>query len=81
MFGNEKQEITMNELAERIVKIVGNEAKIQTISYPSSYPAGEPQRRCPDLTKARTQLDYLAKVDLDTGLKKSIDWFKSTNNL
>lgn len=79
--GNEKPEITMNELAERIVKIVGNGTKIQTVSYPSSYPAGEPQRRCPDLTKARTQLDYNAKIDIETGLRRSIDWFKSTNNL
>ena len=31
---------------------------VQFISYPDTYPAGEPQRRCPDLTKAAKDLGY-----------------------
>ena len=75
--GNEKPEITMYELAEKIVKIIGSGAAIKRIQYPNSYPAGEPQRRCPDLTKIKAQLNFAPTVDLENGLKRSIDWFRS----
>lgn len=75
--GNDKPEISMYELALTICDILGNGTKPRRKSYPSNYPAGEPQRRCPDLTKIRTELGYEPKIDLKTGLKKSIDWFKS----
>lgn len=74
--GNDKPEISMYELAEIITEIVGSGAKAKRKEYPKNYPAGEPQRRCPDLTKIKTQLNYEPKVDLRTGLKQSIGWFK-----
>ncbi len=79
--GNEKPEITMLELAETIVKTLHNGARVKTIDYPSSYPAGEPQRRCPDLTKARKKLGYKPTINMENGLKRTILWFKSKHNL
>ncbi len=75
--GNDAPEVTMYELATMICDLIGNGAKPRRKSYPSSYPAGEPQRRCPDLTKIKTTLNFTPKIDLKLGLKKSIDWFKS----
>ena len=79
--GNEKPEITVYDLALAIAKVSPKKVAIKKIEYPASYPAGEPQRRCPDLTKSRTMLDYNPKVDLDTGLRRSIDWFISEYKL
>ena len=79
--GNDKPEITMENLAEAVVKILDNKSSVRKISYPSSYPAGEPQRRCPDLSKAKKDLKYIPQMDLETGLKRTISWYRSKYNL
>lgn len=75
--GNDTPELSMYELASIICEQLNNGAKPRRKSYPASYPAGEPQRRCPDLTKIKTELNYIPRVDLKTGITKSINWFKS----
>ena len=79
--GNDKPEIGMFELAQTIAEILGNGVKPRRKNYPPNYPAGEPQRRCPDLTKIKNQLNYAPKVDLITGLKQTINWFRQTYGL
>ena len=79
--GNDKPEIDMFELAQTISEILGNGVKPRRKKYPQNYPAGEPQRRCPDLTKIKTQLNFEPKVDLKTGLKQTIQWFQQNYNL
>lgn len=79
--GNDNPEVSMYELASVIANILGNGVKPRRISYPSSYPAGEPQRRCPDLTKIKNELGYSPKVSLEAGINKTLDWFKKEYNL
>ena len=79
--GNDKPELTMYELAKIVVDKVGGKAEVKVVDYPSSYPAGEPQRRCPDLTKITKELNYVPQVDLENGLARSIDWFRSEHKL
>ncbi len=74
--GNDNPEISMYELATIICDLIGNGVKPRRRSYPVHYPAGEPQRRCPDLTKIKHNLKYQPRVDLKTGLKQTIAWFK-----
>jgi UDP-glucuronate decarboxylase len=71
--GNADSEISMRDLAKLFGELVPG-ATYEQIDYPSTYPAGEPQRRCPDLTKAHKDLGYTFKVDLKTGLKRFITW-------
>lgn len=78
--GNDKPEVSMYELASTIAEVLGNGIKPRRKPYPKHYPAGEPQRRCPDLTKIKTELKYVPKVDLKTGLSKTIEWFKREYN-
>jgi UDP-glucuronate decarboxylase len=73
--GNAANEISMINLAELYGKLVQG-ATFQQIDYPDSYPAGEPQRRCPDLTKAHEQLNYQPQVDVEEGLARFIAWAK-----
>ena len=41
-----------------------------------ALPQDDPKQRCPDITKARTLLGWEPKVDLETGLRLSLDYFR-----
>lgn len=72
--GNPKPEISMVELVQRIEGVLTKPVAHNVIEYPDSYPADEPNRRAPDIRKARLQLEYEPAVDLDDGLKRFLDW-------
>jgi len=69
--GNDKEEVTIEDLVNRIISIVGKEIKIMPLK--SEDPI---KRRCPDLTKMRSLVGYEPIVTLNEGLKKTIDWYK-----
>jgi UDP-glucuronate decarboxylase len=71
--GNANNEISMGNLAKMYSSVVPG-STFHYISYPNTYPAGEPQRRCPDLTKAARDLGYASQVDLQTGLARFVAW-------
>lgn len=75
--GNEDNEISMRDLAQVFVDTAGQGAKYELIPYPDNYPAGEPQRRCPDLTKARNELQYDPKVSFSAGIARFMDWSRT----
>lgn len=79
--GNDTPEITMYELATIICNHVKTGAKPRRKAYPQNYPGGEPQRRCPDLTKIKRDLGYSPHIDLEEGIKLSVEWFKGEYNL
>lgn len=72
--GNPKPEISMVELVKSIEKAQGKKVEYNVIEYPDSYPADEPNRRCPDIKKARLQLGFEPNVDLADGLKRFLTW-------
>ena len=65
-------EITMLEFAERIRKYFDNQPKI--IFEP--LPQDDPKRRCPDISKAKRLLTWEPKVNLEEGLKRTLEYFK-----
>ncbi len=74
--GNPFPEISMIDLVKRIKKISSSEVNYELIEYPDSYPDDEPNRRAPDIHKARLILDYEPKVMLDDGLNRFLEWSK-----
>jgi len=74
--GNSNNEISMADLANMFSAVVPG-ASVKYISYPDNYPAGEPQRRCPDLTKAANDLGYASQVDVKTGLARFVGWARA----
>jgi UDP-glucuronate decarboxylase len=72
--GNPSPEISMRGLVELITKLSARPVKSQFIDYPESYPAGEPMRRCPDITKAAKDVGYAPGVDLEHGLRTFLEW-------
>ena len=79
--GNDQTEISMKGLAEIIAEIVGNVDIELKKSEEKEYLTDNPQRRCPDLTKAKTFLNYYPKVELKTGLERIFQWYINNNNL
>ncbi|MDO8490189.1 MAG: NAD-dependent epimerase/dehydratase family protein [bacterium] len=75
--GHDQDEMNMMTLAHTIAGMIGGEASAELIDYPDTYPAGEPQRRCPDLSKARSELGFIPSVDLQNGLKRTIEWYRA----
>lgn len=75
--GNDQNEINMMSLAQIVSSLFAKSPEIRMLPYPAVYPSNEPQRRCPDLTKIKTELGYESSVDLQTGLKRTLQWFRS----
>ncbi|HEY1195886.1 UDP-glucuronic acid decarboxylase family protein [Flavobacterium sp.] len=66
-------EITMNEFAEEIIKLTGTSQKI--VYRP--LPQDDPKQRQPNITKAKTLLDWEPKVSREEGLKITYNYFKN----
>jgi len=64
-------EVTVLELAERIIALTGSRSRL--VRKP--MPTDDPTRRCPDISLAREQLDWEPRVALDDGLRRTIAWF------
>jgi UDP-glucuronate decarboxylase len=72
--GNPVPEISMQDLVAQVSDVLGRPVPCNVIEYPDSYPADEPNRRCPDIRKAQLQLKYHPTVDLRTGLRRFLGW-------
>jgi UDP-glucose 4-epimerase len=70
------QEVTILELAKLIWRLVhgSEEPKLESVPYETFGRYEDVLRRIPDLTRARELFDFEPKVDLETGLKLTIDW-------
>jgi len=66
-------EFTILELAEKVIKLTGSHSKI--IYKP--LPSDDPMMRKPNITIAKKELDWAPHVNLDEGLVKTIEFFKS----
>jgi len=65
-------EISMNELADKIIKLIGRKSKI---TY-EPLPQDDPKQRCADISRARNTLEWEPKTELETGLLKTISYFE-----
>jgi dTDP-glucose 4,6-dehydratase len=65
-------EVTIEEIARTIVRLVGATSKI--VYRP--LPVDDPKQRRPDITRARTLLGWEPTIGLEDGLRRSIEYFK-----
>ena len=63
-------EMTVRKLAEKIIKLTDSTSEIKYLELPND----DPKQRKPDITKAKTKLNWEPKVNLDEGLSKTITW-------
>ena len=65
-------EFTILECAQQVLKVTGSKSEIRY----EPLPPDDPKQRCPDITKARHLLGWEPKIDLEAGLRQSLDYFK-----
>jgi len=71
--GSDK-EITILELAKLVNEITNSSSEMEFHPLPED----DPPRRKPDISKAKKLLGWEPKVELEEGLKRTIEWFKET---
>ena len=66
------QEMTLLELAKRIIRLAGSRSEI--VFRP--LPEDDPKVRQPDISRARALLGWEPRVDVEEGLRLTLDWFR-----
>ena len=66
------QEFTMKELAETILRLTGSKSKLVFQPLPSD----DPKQRNPNISRANTEINWKPKVNLESGLARTIEYFK-----
>jgi dTDP-glucose 4,6-dehydratase len=66
------EEFTILECAKRVLAVTGSKSKIKY----QPLPPDDPKQRCPDISKARNLLGWEPKIDLESGLRMSLDYFR-----
>jgi dTDP-glucose 4,6-dehydratase/UDP-glucose 4-epimerase len=69
-------ELTIRQVAEKVVESLGRQAAIST----SELPVGGTNRRCPDIDKLKN-LGYRPLISFDAGLPTLVDWYVANRNL
>jgi UDP-glucuronate decarboxylase len=67
-------EITISTLAEKIIKLTGSKSKIIYMPLPQD----DPKQRKPDISLAMKELDWKPTVDVETGLTKTVEYFRNS---
>ena len=67
------EEVTVLELAQRVIALTGTSSGIVFEPLPSD----DPTRRCPDISRAREMLGWEPRIPLDEGLARTAEWMKT----
>ncbi len=69
-------EISIKDLTETIIRLTGFQGKL---TWDTSKPNGQPRRGL-DVSRAKEKFGWQAKMDFETGLKNTIEWFRTNRN-
>jgi len=78
------EEISINNLAKKVIEITNSSSKIIYIPYNQAYPDEgfeDLRRRVPDISKIKTMIGYEPKFNLEETIKKIIQYHKTNNKL
>lgn len=82
--GVDGPEISVRELAESVIRVSSElfdyrGMLVNEKSPDKDYLVDNPNRRCPDITKARSELGYMPEITIEDGLKRSLLWYADNN--
>jgi len=77
------QEIQIKELAQKVIQLIGNNSKIEYMSYEDAYGEGfeDMKRRVPDISKIYNFIGWQPKVGVDELLGKVIEYYRTKENI
>jgi UDP-glucose 4-epimerase len=75
--GND-QEVSINDLAQKVKEMTGSGSEIEHIPYEKAYGPGfeDMERRCPNISKLKAVIGFSPSYDLDAIIQSVIDYFK-----
>ena len=71
--GNDDEEITMGDLAQKVIDLIGKKVTIN----PKPFTPGSPKRRCPSIKKLKKTIPYTKQYLLDKGLEETFTWYNA----
>lgn len=76
--GNDSEEIQIGDLAQRVQLIVGEDwlEIVHRVSADPDYLTDNPQRRCPDLSRIRSEFGWAPTVDLDEAISRTLAYYR-----
>lgn len=75
--GNPRSTVTIYQLARMVIEAAGSRSEIKFVPWDFA----DVELRVPDVKKAEQRLGYRAKVDLDVGLRRTLDWYRQKMGL
>jgi UDP-glucose 4-epimerase len=74
-----EEEVSIRELAERVISVTGSTSRLEYVSYEDAYPVGfeETMRRVPNTTKLRMLTGWKPQFTLNETIKTVEDFFRS----
>lgn len=72
-------EMSILDLAKEVLRLTGSKSTVKFVVPTDARTADDPQVRCPDISKASALLDWKPVVSLETGLKRTIGYFRESN--
>lgn len=81
--GND-EEISIQDLSQKIATVINavinNDVVVvlRSNAKDANYLTDNPRRRCPDISRAKVELNYLPKIKIDVGLRRSIKWYRDS---
>ena len=70
------REFTIISLAQKVIRLTGSKSKIEF----KPLPADDPVQRRPDIRRARDLLGWEPKINLEDGLRKTVEYFRTLRN-
>lgn len=70
------QEMTILDFAKLIIRLSGSRSEIEFVKPKDMRTADDPNRRCPDISRARQALGWEPVVPVEEGLRETIAWFR-----
>jgi len=70
------QEMSILDFARLIVSLSGSRSEIQFVKPKDMRTADDPNKRCPDISRARRVLGWEPVVPVEEGLRQTIEWFR-----
>lgn len=71
--GNARSTVTIYNLAELILRLTGSSSKLNFVDWPNT----DVEVRVPNANKSKELLGFTAKVNLEEGLLRTIDWYRN----
>ena len=74
--GNPNDEISVKQLSKIVADLLPREVEIENIQPPHEvYGSSDPKRRCPDISKLQSTIDFTPKYNLQEGIGRIIRWY------